>query len=102
VAHLRKDQTERLLEALDSATSGPLEEITVARERLTDALRVVLESEAGWPELIADAAARASWDDHRRELLLSAARPERAADPESLLWALWDLVTELNERRTLG
>ena len=102
MAHLRKDQTEALLEALDSATSGPLEEVTIARERLTDALRVVLESDAGWNELVRDAATRGGWDDGRRDMLLRASHPERAADVESLLTALWDLVTELNERRTLG
>jgi hypothetical protein len=102
VARLRKDQTEELLGALDSATSGPLEEITVAREKLTVALRIVLESEAGWASLIADAAAREGWSTDRREVLVQAARPDTAADPEAVLWELWDLVTELNERRTLG
>lgn len=102
MAHLRKDQTETLLEALDSATSGPLEEVTIARERLTDALRVVLESDADWTGLVREAAARDGWDDSLRDLLVRAAHPERTADIESVLSALWDLVTELNERRTLG
>ncbi len=102
MARLRKDQTEALLDALDSATSGPLEEITVARERLTDALQVVLESDAGWSALIDEAARVDGWDDRRRHLLRAAADPVSAADPDTVLWALWDLVTELNERRTLG
>ena len=102
MARLRKEQTEALLDALDSATSGPLEEITVARERLTDALRVVLESDAGWTALIDEAARVDGWDDGRRQLLLTATDPVSAADPDTVLWALWDLVTELNERRTLG
>jgi len=34
--------------------------------------------------------------------LLRADRPDAEADPDTLLTALWDLVTELNERRTLG
>lgn len=101
MARLRKDQTEELLAALDSATSGPLEEITIARERLTVALRIVLESESGWDELIADAARRNGWSAERRDLLGRASRPDDTADPEAVLWALWDLVTELNERRTL-
>lgn len=102
MARLRKDQTEALLDALDSATSGPLEEITVARERLTAALRVVLESDAEWTVLIDEAARIDGWDEDRRRLLRAAADPVSAADPDTMLWALWDLVTELNERRTLG
>lgn len=101
MARLRKDQTEELLGALDSATSGPLEEITVAREKLTVALRIALDSDAEWVELIADATARGGWTADRRDLLLQASRPDGAADPEAILWELWDLVTELNERRTL-
>jgi hypothetical protein len=102
VARLRKDQTEDLLAALDSATSGPLEEITIAREQLTVALRIVLESNAGWGELIADAAQRNDWSADRLDLLERAGRPDETADPDAVLWALWDLVTEINERRTLG
>ena len=101
MARLRKDQTEELLGALDSATSGPLEEITVAREKLTVALRIVLESDADWADLTAEAARRNGWNADRRDLLAQAARPDGAADPEAILWELWDLVTELNERRTL-
>jgi hypothetical protein len=102
VKRLRKDQTEALLHALDSATSGPLEEITVARERLCVALRLVLESDGDWPDLIDGAAQRAEWSEERRLLLRRAEHPEHDADPEETLWALWELVTELNERRTLG
>ncbi len=102
MARLRKDQTEALLDALDSATSGPIEEITVARERLTAALRVVLESDAEWTVLIDEAARVDGWDEDRRRLLRAAVDPVSAADPDTMLWALWDLVTELNERRTLG
>ena len=102
MARLRKDQTEELLGALDSATSGPLEEPTIAREKLTTALRAVLESDADWLGLIAEATRRGGWEANRHDLLASAARPDAAADAEAVLWALWDLVTELNERRTLG
>lgn len=102
MTHLRKDQAEALLEALESATSGPLEEITVARERLSVALRIVLDSNEAWTALIDEAARVDGWDDARRELLRSADEPAAATDPETVLWALWDLVTELNERRTLG
>jgi len=102
VARLRKDQTEALLVALESATSGPLEEITIARERLTSALRIVLESEAEWDALIDMAADTEGWSNERRTALQLAAEPQRALDAETVLWELWDLVTELSERRTLG
>ena len=103
MTRLRKDQTEDLLVALDSATSGPLEEITMVRERLVVALRLVLDRpSAGWVELVAAAADQERWDDTRIARLGRAASPDRAADPEEVLWALWDLVTELSERRTLG
>lgn len=102
MAHLRKDQTEALLEALDSATSGPLEEITIVRAKLRDALRIVLESDEPWSGLITHAARLDGWHDQRRDRLLRADRPDAEADPDTLLTALWDLVTELNERRTLG
>lgn len=101
MARLRKDQTEELLGALDSATSGPLEEITIAREKLATALRSVLESDADWLMLIAEATRRNGWDDTRHGLLAAAAHPDAATDTEAVLWALWDLVTELTERRTL-
>lgn len=102
MAHLRKDQAEALVAALDSATSGPLEEITVLREQLTTALRVVLERDDDWPALIAAAADAADWAEGRAALLASADAPERTLDAETVLWAMWDLVTELNEHRSLS
>jgi hypothetical protein len=103
VTRLRKDQAEELISALDSATSGPLEEITMIRARLTTALRIVLElPTAGWNELVHAAADIDDWDIERRAQLLSADAPHLASDSEAVLWALWDLVTELNERRCLS
>jgi hypothetical protein len=103
VTRLRKDQAEELISALDSATSGPLEEITMVRARLTTALRIVLERPtAGWNELVYAAADVDDWDAERRAQLLSADVPHLASDSEAVLWALWDLVTELNERRCLS
>lgn len=101
MARLRKDQTEALVGALDSATSGPLEEITVARRHLVVALRIVLESDADWHQLIAAAAARDDWPDERRSILELAGQPDLAPDAEAVLEAMWELITELNERRTL-
>lgn len=103
MTRLRKDQAEDLLRALDSATSGPLEEITIIRARVEAALRLVLDSpSAAWAELLSVASDLEGWDDERTDLLRRADAPDLAADPEAVLWALWDLVTELNERRTLG
>ena len=75
----------------------------MVRARLLPALRTVLdEPDAEWSELVSEAAGLEGWSDERRDLLTGADAPDLAADPEAVLWALWDLVTELNERRTLG
>jgi len=72
------------------------------RVRLITALRIVLEQPtADWNELVRAAAEFDDWDAVRRARLLSADAPHLAPDAEAVLWALWDLVTELNERRGL-
>lgn len=87
---------------LDSATSGPIEEITILRQRVTAALRIALDDDtAGWQRLIDDAAQRGGWDAARHRVLSDAAAPASSQDVESVLWALWDLVTELNEERDI-
>ncbi|MEQ8840347.1 MAG: hypothetical protein RIB98_05170 [Acidimicrobiales bacterium] len=102
MARLRKDQAEALLTSLDSATSGPLEEITVIREQLTIALRVVLDRDGDWSSLVPAAAVAGGWTDDHTALLASADTPELASDAEAVLWAMWDLVTQLSEERSLN
>lgn len=87
---------------LDSATSGPAEEVAVLREQLTTALRIVLDDDtAGWAALIDGAAVRGGWNASRTDMLRAAADTSSPHDSEAILWALWDLVTELNERRDI-
>ena len=103
MTRLRKHEAEALVAALESATSGPLEEITMVRDRIAEALRIVLDRPAaGWVDLVAAAAGTEGWEADRTARLMAAADPSTVPDPEDLLWALWDLVTELNERRDLG
>ena len=103
MTRLRKDDVEALLAGLDSAMSGPTEEIVILREQLTVALRIVLDDDtAGWAKLIDDAAQRGAWDPERHRMLHEAAAPAPRHDVETTLWALWDLVTELNERRDIS
>jgi hypothetical protein len=98
---LTKRDVEALLGALDGATDAVDEEVVVVREALAAALRVVLGNDGGWTTLVDDAAARGGWDDTRRASLRAAASPTRLADPDTVLADLWDLVTELAERRTV-
>ena len=103
MTRLRKGQSEQLLESLESATSGPLEEITVVRDALGTALRVVLDQPtADWPALVDGAAKLDRWPADRALILQLASTPNEAPDPEAVLSAMWDLVTELNERRSLS
>jgi hypothetical protein len=99
---LSKHEVESLLTSCEGATSSVLEEVTVVRVALAVALGRLLDlAGAPWPELAAQAAAVGGWPDARRHLVAAAADPDRHADPEAVLDALWDLVQELNERRTL-
>jgi hypothetical protein len=102
--HLRKPDVEALLAAADGPTSSALEEATVVREALRPALGRVLGRDAGtpWVELVEAAAATGDWPAARTALVAGAARPDLATDAEAVVEALWDLVTELNERRTIA
>lgn len=102
--HLRKPDVEALLAAVDGATSSVLEEITVVRLALGPALERVLGVEAGasWATLVERAARRGAWSPARVALVAAAAAPDLAVDAEAVLDALWDLVTELNELRTIA
>jgi hypothetical protein len=101
--HLRKPDVEALLAAAGGPTSSALEEATVVREALRPALGRVLGLPDGtpWPELVDAAAAAGGWPPARTGLVAAAERPDRVRDTEAVVEALWDLVTELNERRTL-
>lgn len=52
--------------------------------------------------LIDAAAEKGSWPPERIALCHLAAAPDRAADTEAVLDALWDLFRELNELRTIA
>lgn len=98
---LTKRHVEVLLGALDGATHAVDEEIVVVRDALAAALGVVLGREGEWTALVDEAADRGGWPESRRASLRAAASPTRLADPDTVLADLWDLVTELAERRTV-
>ncbi len=56
---------------------------------------------AGWVAVVDAASTVAGWDRDRWAALRLAVDPDRIDDPAPTLAALWDLVTELNERRRL-
>ena len=74
------------------------------RHALGPALARVLgrEPDVPWATLIDAAARRGQWPERRTQLLLAGESPQDMPDVEAVLDALWDLVTELNERRTIG
>ena len=99
---LTKREVETLLASCEGATASALEEITVVRAALAIALARLLDASGStWPALIDGAAAAGGWATPRRALLAAAAEPDVHPDPDAVLDALWDLVQELNERRTL-
>jgi len=102
--HLRKPDVETLLAAVSGPAASVLEEITVVRHALVPALARVLgcASDTPWSSLVAASAGRGAWPPGRTALVAAAAAPDAAADPEAVLDALWDLVRELNEVRTIA
>jgi hypothetical protein len=102
--HLRKPEVEALLAAVAGPASSALEEATVLRFALDPVLRRVLapEPDVPWGALVDAGAAQGAWSPARTALLRSAEHPDRAPDVEAVVEALWDLVTELNERRTIA
>ncbi len=100
---LRKPDVEALLASVAGPSESVFEEITVVRRALTHALRRLLRSEddAPWSALIASAAQVGQWPPARAALLAAADTPVAAIDAEAVLDALWALVTELNEVRTI-
>ena len=94
--HLRKPDVEALLDAISGPASSALEEIAVVRHALGR------ERDVSWAMLIDAAARRGHWTARRTQLLLAADAPQDMPDVEAVLDALWDLVTELNELRTIG
>ena len=101
--HLRKPDVEALLAAAGGPTSSALEETTVVREALRPALGRVLgrPADTPWTELVTAAATAGGWSATRTTLVAGAGHPDRARDIEAVVEALWDLVTELNERRSI-
>ena len=99
---LTKREVETLLASCEGATASALEEITVVRAALAVVLGRLLDATgAPWSELIERAATEGGWAAPRRALLAAASEPDVHPDPDAVLDALWDLVQELNERRTL-
>lgn len=92
-SRLGKAQVERLLSAAGAPAAGVADEIDTLRAALAPALAYLVGAgdELGWDDLVS----RAGLEADRATLLVSAARTEAVRD------ALWDLVTELNERRQL-
>lgn len=101
---LRKPDVEALLAAVSGPASSALEEIAVVQRGLIPAIaRATGRSPAEpWPELVAAAGVQGRWPEQRTRMLTTATTPDRLADPEPLLDALWDLVRELNELRTIA
>ena len=102
--HLRKPDVEALLAAVAGPASSALEEIAVVRHALRPALVRVLgqEPDTPWVALVAAGALGGGWPAERTRLLLGADAPHEMPDVEAVLDALWDLVTELNELRTIA
>ena len=100
---LRKPDVEALLGAVADPSASVLEEIAVVRNALIPALRRVLrrDGDAPWAALIASASQVGQWQPTRGALLAAADTADAAIDAEAVLDALWDLVTELNEVRTI-
>jgi hypothetical protein len=102
--HLRKPDVEALLAAVAGPASSAFEEIAVVRHALRPALLRVLgqDHDATWASLVAAAATRGHWSGSRTRLVAGADTPDQMPDAEAVLDALWDLVTELNEVRTIA
>ena len=101
---LRKPDVEALLAAVSGPASSALEEIAVVQRGLIPPLAraVGVAPETPWDELIAAAGVQGRWPAARARVLTAATAPDRLADPEPVLDALWDLVRELNELRTIA
>ena len=100
---LRKPDVEALCAAVSGPAASVLEEITVVRHALVAALVRVLgvAPDSSWATLVTTAAERGAWPSRRTTLVAAAEAPDRSNDPEAVLDALWDLVRELNEVRTI-
>ena len=92
-----------MLAAAGAPAEDELAEIDQVRDALVAPLARLTGSvvEAGWVALVDRAADVAAWERERWAALRLAAVPERVDQPELTLRALWELVTELNERRRL-
>jgi hypothetical protein len=97
----------RAVEEMVRSASTPAEdlaaEVDQVREALVGPLAHVVgrPPEAGWVALVDRAGELGHWDRERWAQLRLAVEPERCPDLEAAVAALWDLVTELNERRRL-
>jgi hypothetical protein len=97
----------RAVEQMVRVASGPAEDLAAEVDHLREALigplahLVGLPPQAGWVALVDRAGELGGWDRERWAQLRLAVEPERCADLEAAVAALWNLVTELNERRRL-
>ena len=102
-SQLSKAEVEALLAAAAAPADDDRHEIDQVREALRAPLARLcgLPVGAGWVASVDAASVLAGWDRPRWAALRLALRPESLDDPAGTLGALWDLVTELNERRHL-
>lgn len=92
---LSKREAERLIAVLDDpCADGRLPRLRAATGA---ALAVLLGREAPWNELVEAAGATAGWSRDRVQLL----RDDANANVDDATFALYELVTELNETRRL-
>lgn len=87
--------------------AAPAEDRTAEVDQVREALHgplarlVGAAPECGWAALVDRASAVAGWGQARSRLLRGAVDPQGSEGPGATLDALWELVTELNERRHL-
>ena len=92
---LSKREAERLIAALgDFCTDGRLQRL---RGAAASALVVLVGRDAPWNELVEAAGASAGWSPDRVRLL----RDDSNDNGDDAIDALYELITELNETRSL-
>ena len=92
---LSKHEAERLIAALDDVCAdGRLPRL---RDAAASALVVLVGRDAPWNELVEAAAVSAGWSRDRVRLL----RDDSNDDEDTAIEAMYELITELNETRSL-
>ena len=92
---LSKQEVERLIAALDGG--GDEDRLERLRAAVAIALARLLARDAPWNELIELAATTGGWSPERARRL----RDDPSQDLDDAIDALYDLITELNETRSL-